>query len=132
MPHSTTSGSYSRESSVSRSNSKSLSGLGDGDGETNSGLEKFPDLIDPPSMRNLAGRPFSPGGLNGYGVGLNSGARLNGDRWMPAAARNVRWGPLAPSTPLPLGAAIVNRRASVKPFGLSEIGGEVSARMLTR
>ncbi|KAH8160130.1 hypothetical protein CIB48_g8114 [Xylaria polymorpha] len=92
MPHSTTSGSYSRESSVSRSNSKSLSGLGDGDGETNSGLEKFPDLIDPPSMRNLAGRPFSPGGLNGYGVGLNSGARLNGDRWMPAAARNVRWG----------------------------------------
>ncbi|KAI0451885.1 triose-phosphate transporter [Xylaria acuta] len=99
MPHSTTSGSYSRESSVSRSNSKSLSGLGDGDSEANSGLEKFPDLIDPPPMRNLVGRPFSPGGLNGYGVGLNGGARLNGDRWMPAASRNVRWGPLGPSTP---------------------------------
>ncbi|KAI1754908.1 triose-phosphate transporter [Xylaria castorea] len=101
MPHSTTSGSYSRESSVSRSNSKSLPGLGDGDGEANSGLEKFPDLIDPPSMRNLVGRPFSPGGLNGYGVGLNGGARLNGDRWVPAASRNVRWGPLEPPTPLP-------------------------------
>ncbi|KAI0469271.1 triose-phosphate transporter [Xylaria cf. heliscus] len=101
MPHSTTSGSYSRESSVSRSNSKSLVGLGDGDSESNSGLEKFPDLIDPPSMRNLAGRPFSPGSLNGYGIGLNGGARLNGDRWMPAAPRNVRWGPLGPSTHSP-------------------------------
>ncbi|GAW15845.1 hypothetical protein ANO14919_052670 [Xylariales sp. No.14919] len=101
MPHSTTSGSYSRDSSVSRSNPKSLSALGDGDGETNSGLEKFPDHIDAPSMRNLVGRPFSPGGLNGYGIGLNGGARLNGDRWMPAAPRGVRWGPLGPSTPLP-------------------------------
>ncbi len=101
MPHSTTSGSYSRESSVSRSNPKSLSALGDGDGEANSGLEKFPDHIDAPSMRNLVGRPFSPGGLNGYGIGLNGGARLNGDRWMPAAARGVRWGPLGPSSPLP-------------------------------
>ncbi|KAJ8119677.1 hypothetical protein ONZ43_g3427 [Nemania bipapillata] len=102
MPHSTTSGSYSRESSVSRSNPKSLAGLGDGDGETNSGLEKFPDHIDSPSMRNLVGRPFSPGGLNGYGVGLNGAARLNGDRWMPAASRSVRWSPLGSSTtPLP-------------------------------
>ncbi|TGJ87248.1 hypothetical protein E0Z10_g1550 [Xylaria hypoxylon] len=100
MPHSTTtSGSYSRESSVSRSNPKSLSVLEDGDGETNSGLEKFPDHIDAPSMRNLVGRPFSPGGLNGYGIGLNGSARLNGDRWMPATARGVRWGPLGPSTP---------------------------------
>lgn len=101
MPHSTTSGSYSRESSVSRSNPKSLAGLGDGEGEANSGLEKFPDHIDSPSMRNLVGRPFSPGGLNGYGVGLNGAARLNGDRWMPAASRSVRWSPLGSSTPLP-------------------------------
>ncbi|KAI0406372.1 triose-phosphate transporter [Xylaria palmicola] len=107
MPQSTTSGSYSRESSVSRSNSKSLlgsgSGDGNGDGDAGSGLEKFPDHIDSPSMRNLVGRPFSPGGLNGYGVGLNGAARLNADRWMPAASRNVRWGPLgsATSTPMP-------------------------------
>ncbi|KAI1174549.1 triose-phosphate transporter [Nemania sp. FL0916] len=98
MPHSTTSGSFSRESSVSRSHSK---GIGEGDGETDSGLEKFPDHIDAPSMRNLVGRPFSPGGLNGYGVGLNGAARLNGDRWMPAASRNVRWSPLGASTASP-------------------------------
>ncbi|KAI1129827.1 triose-phosphate transporter [Nemania abortiva] len=101
MPHSTTSGSYSRDSSVSRSNPKSLTGLGDGDGEANSGLEKFPDHVDSPSMRNLVGRPFSPGGLNGYGVGLNGAGRLNGDRWMPAASRTVRWTPMGSSSPLP-------------------------------
>lgn len=84
-----------------RSNPKSLTGLGDEDGEPNSGLEKFPDHIDSPSMRNLVGRPFSPGGLNGYGVGLNGAARLNGDRWMPAASRNARWSPLASSAPVP-------------------------------
>lgn len=105
MPHSTTSGSYSRESSVPRSNPKSLTGLGDEDDEANSGLEKFPDHIDSPSMRGLVGRPFSPGGLNGYGVGLNGAARLNGDRWMPAASRNARWSPLASSAPVPPRAA---------------------------
>ncbi|KAI0809541.1 triose-phosphate transporter [Xylaria sp. FL0064] len=102
MPHSTVSGSYSRESSVSRSNPKSLPASGDGDGNADSGLEKFPDHIDAPSMRNLVGRSYSPGGLNGYGVGLNGGARLNGDRWMPAAARGVRWGPLGSPSPSPL------------------------------
>ncbi|KAI1110160.1 triose-phosphate transporter [Nemania sp. NC0429] len=100
MPHSTTSGSYSRESSVPRSNPKSLTGLGDEDGEPSSGLEKFPDHIDSPSMRNLVGRPFSPGGLHGYGVGLNGAARLNSDRWTPAASRNARWSPLASSAPV--------------------------------
>ena len=101
MPHSTTSGSYSRESSVPRSNPKSLSALGDADGDADSGLEKFPDHIDAPSMRNFVGRSYSPGALNGYGVGLNGGARLNGDRWMPSTARGVRWGPLGASSPLP-------------------------------
>ncbi|KAI1421724.1 triose-phosphate transporter [Xylaria sp. FL1777] len=113
MPHSTTSGSYSRESSVSRSNPKSLSTLGDGDGDAISGLEKFPDHIDAPSMRGLAGRPYSPGGLNGYGIGLNGGARLNGDRWMPATARGVRWGPLGPSSPLPSRGAAHGRQKSI-------------------
>ncbi|KAI1360056.1 triose-phosphate transporter [Xylaria arbuscula] len=101
MPHSTTSGSYSRESSVPRSNPKSLSVLGDADGDADSGLEKFPDHIDAPSMRNFVGRSYSPGGLNGYGIGLNGSARLNGDRWMPSTARGVRWGPVGASSPLP-------------------------------
>ncbi|GAP88599.1 putative triose-phosphate transporter [Rosellinia necatrix] len=101
MPHSTASGPYSRESSVSRSNSKTPVALGDADSEASSGLEKFPDHIDAPSMRNLVGRPFSPGGINGYGIGLNSTARLNGNRWMPAAPRNVRWTPLGSSSPTP-------------------------------
>ncbi|KAI2642352.1 triose-phosphate transporter [Xylaria nigripes] len=92
MPHSITSASFSRDSSISRSNNAKTPV--DGDGEPDSGLEKFPDHIDAPFMRNLVGRPFSPGGLNGYGIGLNGGARFNGDRWMPAASRNVRWGAL--------------------------------------
>lgn len=101
MPHSTASGPYSRESSVSRSNSKTPGAPGDGDGDTGSGLEKFPDHIDSPSMRNLVARSLSPGGLNGYGIGLNGAARLNGNRWLPAASKNVRWGPSGLSTPLP-------------------------------
>ncbi|KAI1322697.1 TPT-domain-containing protein [Xylariaceae sp. FL0255] len=89
MPHSTTSGSYSRESSVPRSNTTNH----DDDG----GLEKFPDHIDSPSMRGLGLRSISPAGLNGYGLGLNGGPLLNGDRWLPrkdlAVPRGVRWGP---------------------------------------
>ncbi|KAI8634408.1 TPT-domain-containing protein [Xylariaceae sp. FL1651] len=100
MPHSTTSGSYSRESSVPRSSAKSL---GDNDGDASSGLEKFPDHIDSPSIRGLGLRPISPVGLNGYGAGLNGGAHLNGDRWLPrrelSASRGVRWGQLGSSAP---------------------------------
>jgi solute carrier family 35 protein E1 len=80
-------------------------GNGNGDAEANnSGLEKFPDHIDSPSMRGLGLLPISPGGLNAYGVGLNGGAHLNGDRWLPqrdpSASKGVRWGSLAPSTPI--------------------------------
>jgi len=79
--------------------------MGDGDSESNnSGLEKFPDHIDSPSMRGVGLRSLSPGGLNGYGVGLNGGSHLNADRWLPrsdlSAARGVRWGPLGSSAPM--------------------------------
>ncbi|KAI0161574.1 TPT-domain-containing protein [Xylariaceae sp. FL1272] len=100
MPHSTNSGSYSRESSVSRSNPKAE---GHSDGDNDSGLEKFPDHIDSPSMRGLAMRSLSPVGLNGYGLGLNGASNhLTSDRWMPRkdqSARGVRWGPLGSSAP---------------------------------
>ncbi|KAI1813363.1 TPT-domain-containing protein [Poronia punctata] len=102
MPHSTTSGSFSRESSVSRPMAKTI---GDSDTEVNnSGLEKFPDHIDSPSMRGNGLRSISPGGLNGYGVGLNGGNHLSADRWLPrsdlSGSRGVRWGPLGSSTPM--------------------------------
>ncbi|KAI1339925.1 TPT-domain-containing protein [Xylariaceae sp. FL0016] len=93
MPHSTNSGSYAREPSVPRSNGKML---GDNDSDAGSGLEKFPDHIDSPSMRGIAARSISPGRLNGYGIGLNGGTQMNGDRWQPrrdsSATRGVRWG----------------------------------------
>ncbi|KAI1826944.1 triose-phosphate transporter [Xylaria intraflava] len=91
MAHSSTSGPFSRESSVSRSNTAKTPL--DGDDDPDSGLEKFPDHIDSPFVRNLAGRPFSPGAINGYGIGLNAGVR-NSDRWLPSASRGVRWGPM--------------------------------------
>ncbi|KAI0602411.1 triose-phosphate transporter [Biscogniauxia sp. FL1348] len=100
MPHSTSSASYARESSVPRSNAKSY---GDPDSDSGSGLEKFPDHIDSPSMRGLGARSISPAGLNGYGLGIyGAGAHMNGDRWQPrrdmSASRGVRWGsPLGPS-----------------------------------
>ncbi|KAI1438967.1 triose-phosphate transporter [Xylaria sp. CBS 124048] len=90
MTASSTSAPFSRESSVSRSNNARSP---DGSDDPDSGLEKFPDHIDSPFMRNLVGRPFSPGSLNGYGIGLNAGAHFNGDRWLPATSRAMRWGP---------------------------------------
>ncbi|KAI1101786.1 TPT-domain-containing protein [Jackrogersella minutella] len=99
MPHSTSSGSYARDSSVPRSNAKHPD---DHDSDTiGSGLEKFPDHIDSPAMRANGARSLSPG-LNAYGIGLSGGAQLNGDRWQPrrdlSASRGVRWGsPLGPS-----------------------------------
>ncbi|KAI1136759.1 TPT-domain-containing protein [Hypoxylon sp. FL0543] len=104
MPHSTSSGSYAREPSVPRSNTKQQE---DRDSDAGSGLEKFPDHIDSPAMRANGVRPISPG-LNAYGIGLSGGAQLNGDRWQPrrdlSASRGVRWGsPLGPSAGVPRG-----------------------------
>ncbi|KAI8964738.1 TPT-domain-containing protein [Daldinia sp. FL1419] len=101
MPHSTSSGSYARESSVPRSNAKHSD-----DPESDSGLEKFPDHIDSPAMRANSARSMSPAGLNAYGVGLSGGAQLNGDRWQPrrdlSASRGVRFGsPLGPLAGIP-------------------------------
>ncbi|KAI1471311.1 TPT-domain-containing protein [Daldinia caldariorum] len=91
MPHSTSSGSYARESSVPRSNAKYTD-----DPDSDSGLEKFPDHIDSPAMRANGARSMSPAGLNAYGIGLSGGAHLNGDRWQPrrdlSASRGVRFG----------------------------------------
>ncbi|CAJ2511682.1 Uu.00g073070.m01.CDS01 [Anthostomella pinea] len=96
MPHSTTSGTYVRESSVSRSSTKTL-GDHPGDGDADSGLEKFPDHIDSPAMRGIGARSLSPAGLNGYGVGINGGTQANPERWLPrrdmAPTKGVRWGP---------------------------------------
>ncbi|KAI0025242.1 TPT-domain-containing protein [Xylariomycetidae sp. FL0641] len=95
MPHSTTSGSNARDSSISRSYTKSIT---DNDSEPDSGLEKFPDHIDSPSMRGFAARSMSPAGLSGYGVGLglNGGVQAHLDRWQPrrdmSASRGVRFG----------------------------------------
>ncbi|OTB03455.1 hypothetical protein M426DRAFT_12602 [Hypoxylon sp. CI-4A] len=98
MPHSTSSGSYARDASIPRSNTKHPD---DHESDTSSGLEKFPDHIDSPAMRASASRSISPT-LNAYGIGLSGGAQLNGDRWLPrrdlSASRGVRWGsPLGPA-----------------------------------
>ncbi|KAF3070685.1 putative transporter C83.11 [Daldinia childiae] len=103
MPHSTSSGSYARESSVPRSSAKHPD-----DQENDSGLEKFPDHIDSPAMRANGARSMSPAGLNAYGIGLSGGAQINGDRWQPrrdlSASRGVRFGsPLGPSAGVPRG-----------------------------
>ncbi|KAI5863530.1 TPT-domain-containing protein [Durotheca rogersii] len=105
MPHSTSSGSYPRDSSVPRPGSKHP---GERDGDPSSGLEKFPDHVDSPSMRANGSRSISPAGLNAYGVGLSGGPQLNGDRWQPrrdlSESRGVRWGsPLGPSAGLARG-----------------------------
>ncbi|KAI1076351.1 TPT-domain-containing protein [Whalleya microplaca] len=101
MPHSTGSASHVRAASIPRSNGKHL---GDHDSDADSGLEKFPDHIDSTAMRASAARSVSPG-LSAYGVGLNGGAHLNGDRWMPrrdlSAAKGVRWGSSLGPTPGP-------------------------------
>ncbi|KAI2463573.1 TPT-domain-containing protein [Annulohypoxylon bovei var. microspora] len=104
MPHSTSSGSYPRESSVPRSNAKHPD---DHESDSGSGLEKFPDHVDSPAMRANGARSISPG-LNAYGIGLSGGAHINGDRWQPrrdlSATRGVRWGsPLGPSAGLSRG-----------------------------
>ncbi|KAI3323909.1 triose-phosphate transporter [Xylariaceae sp. AK1471] len=124
MPHSTTSSSYSRESSVPRSNQRLL---GDYDGDANTGLEKFPDHIDSPSMRGI--RTLSPGGLNGYGIGLNGGAHLNTDRWLPRtdASRGVRFSPSSASTPSAFRAGHGRQRSIGEAFRtIKERNGSVS------
>ncbi|KAH9907851.1 TPT-domain-containing protein [Xylariomycetidae sp. FL2044] len=104
MPHSTSSGSYARESSIPRPGTRQST---DRDNDSSSGLEKFPDHIDSPSMRAQGARSASPAALNAYGIGLNGasgGSYLNGDRWQPrkdlSASRGVRFGPspLGPSS----------------------------------
>ena len=87
MPHSTSSGSYVRDPSVSRPSTKS-----DGD----SGLEKFPDHIDAPSMRSSGARSVSPAAPrpNGYAIGLNGGTHLSAERWQPRrenSTKSVKW-----------------------------------------
>lgn len=115
MPHSTTSSSYSRESSVPRSNTKLT---GDVEGEIKSGLDKFPDRTDSPSLRGLNIRAMSPGGLNGYGIGLNGGAHLNADRWLPRTdtSKGVRFGSV-PSTTTPRTGGLANGHARQKSIG---------------
>lgn len=90
MPHSTTSGSYSRETSVSRSAAKA----GGPENSADSGLEKFPDLDTPPIYAGTGLRATSPG-LNGYANGSNGGLPPFADRWQPKSnnqPRGVRWG----------------------------------------
>ncbi|RYO80481.1 hypothetical protein DL766_007366 [Monosporascus sp. MC13-8B] len=95
MPHSTSSGSYARDPSASRSNAKSYGGDQSTDGD--SAPEKFPDHIDAPSMRANGVRSISPNtasNQNGYAVGLSAGAHLNADRWQPRrdnSTKAVRW-----------------------------------------
>lgn len=89
MPHSTSSGSFAREPSISRSNAKSVD-------NNDSGLEKFPDHIDAPSMHASGARSVSPAlpKPNGYAIGLNGGAHLNADRWQPRrdmSGKTLRW-----------------------------------------
>lgn len=90
MPHSTTSGSYSRETSVSRSNAKPAGPEGSAD----SGLEKFPDLDAQPVFAGNSLRAPSPG-LNGYANVTSGGLPPFADRWQPRnnnQTRGVRWG----------------------------------------
>ncbi|KAK6071885.1 ATP synthase beta chain [Seiridium cupressi] len=93
MPHSTSSGSYSREPSVSRATPKSLA-----DRDVDSGLEKFPDHIDAPMFANNGWRESSP--ARGYTPGLNGSTSTTPavERWQPRRdslqARGVRWGPM--------------------------------------
>ncbi|KAH6656259.1 triose-phosphate transporter [Truncatella angustata] len=92
MPHSTSSGSYSREPSVSRTPAKSEK---DGD----SGLEKFPDHIDAPMFANNGWREPSPAPARGYTNGLNGGPAPAVERWQPRRESRVRWGQMGPPGP---------------------------------
>ncbi|KAI1873471.1 hypothetical protein JX265_005093 [Neoarthrinium moseri] len=98
MPHSTNSGSYSREPSVSRGTNKSGADR-DRDRESDSGLEKFPDHIDAPMFANNGWRESSP--ARGYANGTNAGVLPSTDRWQPRRdslqARGVRWGQMGSS-----------------------------------
>lgn len=94
MPHSTSSGTFVRDPSVSRSNAKTYD---DQNGDGDAGLEKFPDHIDAPTMRSNSARSISPGILpkpNGYAIGLNGGMHLNADRWQPRrdnSMKTLKW-----------------------------------------
>ncbi|KAI0137151.1 triose-phosphate transporter [Xylariales sp. AK1849] len=94
MPHSTNSGSYSREPSVSRAAVKSGA-----DRDSDSGLEKFPDHIDAPMFAGNGWREPSP--ARGFTNGMNGGTPPAVERWQPrrdsVQARGVRWGQMGPS-----------------------------------
>lgn len=77
MPHSTHSGSYSREPSVSRTGAKSAA-----DTNGDSGLEKFPDHVDSHMFASNS-NGNSVGGLNIYGNGIHGGSSPAADRWLP-------------------------------------------------
>lgn len=99
MPHSTASGSYSREPSVSRATPKSGIDSRDADG----GLEKFPDHIDAPMFADSGWRDPSPGpGYTNNRYGANAPAPAP-ERWQPRReslqARNVRWGQMGTNGP---------------------------------
>ncbi|KAH8677533.1 triose-phosphate transporter [Xylariales sp. PMI_506] len=89
MPHSTTSGPYSRDPSVSRGSAKSGP-----DRDDDSGLEKFPDHIDAPMFANNGWREPSP--ARGYTNGMNGAAQPAFERWQPRRdshqTRNLKWG----------------------------------------
>lgn len=101
MPHSTASGSYSREPSVSRATPKSGIDSRDADG----GLEKFPDHIDAPMFADSGWRDPSPGpGYTNNRYGANAPAPAPApERWQPRReslqARNVRWGQMGTNGP---------------------------------
>ncbi|KAK8107932.1 ER to Golgi transporter [Apiospora kogelbergensis] len=97
MPHSTTSGSFSRDQSVSRASAKSAGP----DSNNDSGLEKFPDHIDSPLYNNGSGTSASPiPGLNIYSNGINGTTTQppSGDRWLPKREprKSIKWGQLGP------------------------------------
>ncbi|KAJ1338466.1 solute carrier family 35 member E1 [Microdochium nivale] len=95
MPHSISSrSSHVHDQSLSRSGGKLFA---DNDGESDSGLEKFPDHVDSPAMGAIGTRSASPAGLNPYGVGVNGGSFSSAglDRWQPRrdnSNKGVRWG----------------------------------------
>lgn len=88
MPHSTSSGPYSRDNSVSRASAKAGT-----DRDVDSGLEKFPDHVDSHMFASNGWQDSARSQANGMN-GANAPAAA--DRWQPRRdslqARGVKWG----------------------------------------
>jgi solute carrier family 35, member E1 len=125
MPHSTSSGSYSREPSVSRATSKSGADTRDGD----SGLEKFPDHIDAPMFASDGWRESSPS--RGFTNGVHGSNTPAVGRWQPRReslqARGVRWGQMGSGLPLRHGSGHGRQKSITEAFRtIRERNGSVS------